>query len=348
MKTVNDILSEKGSWIFIVPIKGLILTEAVNREFLMSKVLFVDHQKLPYIRKRFGIPQRISELKTLKSTKEFFDSAQTFALFPHYGVAIGKRTKCLRVVRDELAILTLSQLGVRKRRFNSHPGIMCEFSRGPIDSWFINLQGKGNIFNRQMSKGFVPLHLDNEWKRVHRNSFYLKLLKIINGKTEAQKSWVNNLRTASILIGESLSSNDIANAFLLNMIALECILTKQGDQFRTDLPKRIEAFLGWAGYWHVKNYEQKIQVAYTKRCNLVHSAKRDDVKIQDLLFTDDLLFNLLTNIVDHIDRFPSKKAIMEFADKVEAEHLLGIKSKVRPKTLHFISRTYTKEDYEEI
>ena len=54
------------------------------------------------------------------------------------------------------------------------------------------------------------------------------------------------------------------------------------------------------------------------------------------------------NIIQHINIFRSKEAVIEFARKVEAEHILGVKPKVRPKTFTYISRYYTESDLEEI
>jgi hypothetical protein len=51
------------------------------------------------------------------------------------------------------------------------------------------------------------------------------------------------------------------------------------------------------------------------------------------------------NIITHIDTFPSKRSIIEFSDKVKAEKLLGVKSKVQPKTLKFMNRKLNGNDF---
>jgi len=150
------------------------------------------------------------------------------------------------------------------------------------------------------------------------------------------------------MVGQSQCSNDLAQAFLWNMIVLEMLLTERGDKYPEILPKRIEAFLGWVGYWSVDNYEQRIKDVYKKRCRFVHDGNRDQIEVSDLLFTDDLLLNLLANLVTHPKVFSSKDDVIKFADKVEAEHTLGINTKVRPKTLRFFSHSYTDEDLQEI
>ena len=53
-------------------------------------------------------------------------------------------------------------------------------------------------------------------------------------------------------------------------------------------PERIEAFLGWVGYWAERKYEERIRAAYQARCKLVHEGDASGVTEEMLLFTDDL------------------------------------------------------------
>ena len=70
-----------------------------------------------------------------------------------------------------------------------------------------------------------------------------------------------------------------------------------------------------------------------------------NVTRHDLYLTDDLLFNILTNILKHPGHFPDKTAVMQFADKVAAANLLGIKATARPRTLSFSKFHYVDADY---
>ena len=113
-----------GKWIFLVPVEGIQLTLAVKHEFLINRVLLVDSQKIPYIRKRLGINWRISELKKQHSNWNIFSHKGTYAVVRDSGKTDELHTKCLRLVADELALISSSQLGWTKRRFNSHPGLI--------------------------------------------------------------------------------------------------------------------------------------------------------------------------------------------------------------------------------
>jgi len=337
-------------WCFIAPLSGLRLTNAVKKEFTVSRVTFVDREKLPRIGRRLGIPLRNQEIKKQIIESNYYDAAnaQTFALLRYTGTPAELSKKCLRLLKDELDILAMSQLGFGKRRFNSHPSLKGDQNSGKISYLFFDPNSPARVYNNQLTGKFGFLDLDYSWKRYHQKVFYFKLLKVLNKQIPVSDSWSEHLKRAAVMIGQSQCSNDIAQSFLWNMIVLEMLLTEQGDKYSEALPKRIEAFLGWVGYWSVLDYEKRIKDIYHKRCKFVHDGLRDKIEIADLLFTDDLLLNLMVNLVNHIQIFSSKEAVINFADKVEAEHILGIKSKVRPKTLQFFSRSYTDDDFQEI
>ena len=129
---------------------------------------------------------------------------------------------------------------------------------------------------------------------------------------------------------------------------IEMLLTEQGDKYVDKLPERIESFLGWTGYWNEKNYPEKIDRLYKLRCSFVHNGDSHSLRASDLLFSDELLFNLMHNIVRHIKLFPTKRQLIEYSDKVKAEKVLKIKSKVLPKTLRYFSKETIPEDFEDI
>ena len=337
----------RGRWVFVVPVSGVILTEAVRHEFLIKRVLLVAQKKLPRIRRRLGIPQRISELKR-RFRDDFFDSAQTFAVLRYSGRPSELRGECLRTVRDELAILAVSQLGYGRRRLGSCPAIKGEPTAGRIEHLLIDAEDARVLAQYSTVGKPDTLMLSGLWKSYHRQFFFHNLLRVLRGDTGVSSAWRDDLQRAAILIGQSQCSSDVAQSFLWNMIALEILLTEQGDKYANALPARAGAFIGWVGFWETDDYPARIADLYNKRCALVHSGRWHNISIQDLLFTDDLLFNLLSNLIRHIDRFPSKEAVLDFSRKVQAEHTLGIKPRIRPRTLTFVSRSYTRRDLKAI
>ncbi len=59
----------------------------------------------------------------------------------------------------------------------------------------------------------------------------------------------------------------------------------------------------------------------------------DSIVGDDLQASDDLLFNVFTNIVKHPKLFPSKDALADFSDDVKAAKRLGGRKRIRPKTM---------------
>lgn len=343
--------NKNNVWTFIMPVSGVDLTKYVNNELKIKRVLLVSKKKLPFIRKRLGISRKISELKNSTFGEPYtfiLNSSETIAIVRETGESESVINKCRKIIQDELSILSASQLGWSKRRFNA--SIKPQISNGGESFYFIllnNFNEKGK-FSSEVADKLVALSLDGRWKDSAKRNFFKNLLKVINKEVKVNAEWREAIERSAILIGQSQNSGDIAHAFLYNMIALEILLTRQGDKYKEVLPKRISAFLGWIGFWETNSYPEKINEVYLKRCVFVHDGKREKITIPDLLFTDDILFNILTNILGHSKLFKSKDDVIDFAKKVEAEQLLGIKPKVQPKTLKFISRTYTQKDFEKI
>lgn len=111
---------------------------------------------------------------------------------------------------------------------------------------------------------------------------------------------------------------------------------------------RLEALLGWVELWTGEEYGRKLREIYKKRNDIIHRAQYDIANMEDVLLTDEIIFNVLVNIAAHPKIFSDKNSIIRFAEKVKAEQLLGIKSRTRPKTLTYIGRAYNERDREAI
>lgn len=347
------ILSEKGTWIFCAAVNSLELTDATDYEHTVNRVTFIDSAKLPHRRKRFGFPKAISSYSH-PSLEKLLKSERTLAIVRLQGSGQEARQNLLRLVKDELSVLALSQLGFTRRRRNASPSIgnkkaglgqylLLNSSAG---SWLTDNHREGKLFH---------LTLDEDWKRFNKISFYPSLLKILRGEIKVKTHWRKLILRASILAGQSQGSTDIAQAFLWNMIVIESLLAQQSKiGFREQLPANVEAFIGWANEWSSENFQERIQDAYQKRCALVHDAVVDEIGIDDILFTDVIVLNILQNITAHPGLFNSKQAVLDFSNKLQAERVLGLNinssigSKIRPKTLSFHNPIYTDEDYKSL
>jgi hypothetical protein len=87
-KGSGKITENRGSWVYLVPIKNLKITQAVKRELRINKVKFYNVDKLPYIKKRLGISERISSIRKNKMIDDFLNDSDSYAipnLFLIYG-----------------------------------------------------------------------------------------------------------------------------------------------------------------------------------------------------------------------------------------------------------------------
>lgn len=343
--SVDDTKEERGTWVFLVPISNLQLTEATDFEFRIERVTFVAGDKLPRRRKRFGLPHRVSELRDRrKRTRETVFDSPCFATLRQTGKLRDFERGVFDLIREELAILALSQLGYTRRRNVYSPSISNENPMSSRSYYVTNAEKGSGIESHSVVANQGSLLLSGKWQTFHQKFFFFDLLRILRGSIKVSKGWRNDLRNAAILVGQSQVSRDLPQAFLWNMIALETLLTQQGDTYVDALPTRAEAFIGWTGFWKVEGFQERIRDVYLKRCSLVHAGNRNLITRSDLFFTDNLLLNLFHNIVGHHGLFASKSSVIEFSKKVQAEHLLGLNARVRPKTLQYLHRTYSEED----
>lgn len=349
MSDIKKIKQQRGLWLFVVPISGLVLTKAVDEELVIDGITFVSREKLPRIRKRLGFPKKISELGKKGVAAGFFKKSKVYAVGKLGGYGEDKENEFLARVGIGLDILSLSQLGYGRRRSNACLSIGKEKPVGSSSLCMFNLTTTSSVSEIRVVGRYQDLFLETRWRNYQRKwGFIFKLIKVINGCSDIGNGWKRNIIDAAVLSGQSQSSNNLPHAFLWNIIAIETLLTKQGDTYLTDLPNRVEAFIGWTIDWSIEEFNLKISEAYKARSQFVHAGKSDHITIEQLLFTDTLILNIFINILSHLDIFSSKERLIEFSNKVQAERLLGIETSVRPKTIGFVNPRYSDRDYEAV
>jgi hypothetical protein len=326
-----------GSWVFIVPVDALYLTEDVGREFRVDRVIFVHRDRLPRVRKRLGLGKRVSELKNAPWVKEFFERAPALAVVRGSGKQEEVEQQCLALVREELSLLALSQLGYSRRKDMAPVMPAGEGSRASMRYMVARSQDMTGRLMWRRTTPTAQMRLDGRWKSHQDHHFFTELLKILRRETKVQENWRKELRRATVMIGESVGANDLFKSFLWNMVALEMLLTQNEKGEMIDiLPKRIGALIDWTASWHADNYEDRIRDVYKKRNMLLHRGRREDLSVGDVAFTDHLLVNVLMNFVSAPKVFSSKDAVVKFAERLEAERLLRASPKQRPTNLRFM------------
>lgn len=332
------IKEQKGLWVFVVPISKLILTHSIGEEITINQITFISKRKLTFVRKRLGLPFTVSELKEKYSEafNKFFDS-ETYAIWKIGGEGKKRKKEFLELVKKELEIISLSQLVFGKRNLNANLSISNDKKIGDIKCLMLH-QNKSFSKDSFITGNPINLILDQRWKDFHSYSFFFILLDVLKENKFISSGWQRDISAAAYMAGQSQSTSNLPQAFLWNMIAIETLLAHQGDSYSKQLPLRVEAFIGWTQDWSNSNFHKKIEDAYTKRCKYVHCGQFEQITMEDVEFTDQIVFNIFFNILKHLELFSDKNSIIEFSEKVQAEKILGIKSKVRPKTFKYAKR----------
>ncbi|WMI69039.1 HEPN domain-containing protein [Mangrovimonas sp. YM274] len=354
---MTKLTEEFQDWIFITPIHGLELTKDVKQEFTVNRVTFVAKSKLPRIRKRLGLPTTFSDLTNIipenhikfkERIDNFFKTEKTFAVLPYKGNPKEKQNECIRLILEELNILSLSQIGWSNRQFNKKLEIKTSDNTLIYQTIHIN-KHKKTFNNRYQNKtNIVPLILDNKWVNFHKSFFFFELLKVIRGETSVSKKWRTKIHRTSAMVGQSQNSNDLTFCLIWNVIALEMLLINDEDKISSKLISRCEYFLGWHEAWVNEKYAERIKEIYSKRCEFVHKGDTKLIETKDLIFTDDLIFNLLNNIIRCKSKFLDFKDILNYSEKYEAEKVLNIKSKYQFGKFQLMTKKYSEEECKNI
>lgn len=334
--------------VFICPVVGLSLKDHPDRCFTVQRVTFIERRHFFEDPTAFGIKTEFfSNLSTDEIYSKVFANAPTVALLRGSRKKSDPATASYRKIKEEIDILSMSRLGLQKRRFAGYMGFAGEYSTQHLEHFIFGDDGSLS-YGGQAQRLPFPLNLDEHWMAACQQKFFFEFLDILTQKKLVASKWRETLRRAAILIGKSANTNDLALAFLWNMIAFELLLTQQGDSYASVLPARAKAFVGWLAQWDTENWEDRLESLYRLRCQFVHDGNSANVQVDDLLFMDNLVMGIFGNIIKAIDIFPNKEAVINFASKVKAEELLQLEDKLRPNSFAFWSLVYDDEDRKSI
>lgn len=170
-------------------------------------------------------------------------------------------------------------------------------------------------------RGFLhPFVLDAAWHQAITQSGIIDLFARIDDNT-LSADWRRQIRSGAAMLGRSLMSLDLADAFLLDVIGLETLLTRQrnpqtnrGERNGTVLSKRIKGMTGWHLRTARPNYQNEITSIHGVRCEIVHDSDYSNLTVELLLQADMYLANSLLNIVKLPAVFPDKNTLAATLD----------------------------------
>jgi len=329
-------------FILFYPVFNLKISKDIGGEIKIERVHFISREKIPRIRKRIGLKQKVSELSNFWEKKfklpKLFGEAPSFAFIKFKSRPKAEIIEPISKIKDSFWILASSQF-FRTNRYNIEYFGLPEHQEN-IKTGYV-LYDSEQIGTKRAFKRLSPIMpytLDKNWKMYLKNHFFFYLLNILNGKTEVDinSNWKKTIRNAAILAGKSNFSKDLSQTFLYNMIAIDSLLQLDPSERYPDLIiNRYFVLFGWLTDEDPKFWKSKLERLYKLRCKMVHNGDISDIKTEDLIESDNVLFNLLYNICRFIKVFPNKQSLTNLSKKIEARRILGQKIIERPNLRYF-------------
>lgn len=330
----------------LVPVHGLVIEDSVGGELLVNDVLFVSASKIPRIRRRLNIPERISSYQQrLNPVGGIFRDASTYAWIMNSRKEDDRGISRERRRIQKAIWLLSSSLFARYDRGRFKIGMKPSARGGLVESALIfdPRNRKGQVFREQMA----PLE-DYRYGRREtqylRHHFFPDILKLLRARNGLKRKWFCSIRRAAALAGRSYMCDRLSEAFLLGMIAIEMLLSERGDRFPDAIICRINSLFGWLTDSGYTEWREIVKRLYGLRCDYVHEGADSKINGIDLYNADEILKNLLCNICRRPYRFNSKQDLVKHEREVEARRDLGIKPFTRKDRFTFTNRILSSDD----
>ena len=330
------------------PVYGLELGSLVNDEIRIGRVMFVSASKIPRIRKRLGLYDTVANLRAIIRN----DRYELLGNAPVYAVVINLRDpedrdikKELRLIKDAYWLLA-SSFAYHIRRKNAALSLTTPIASNSILDTSVFGPNSFTVNNR-FNAAFQPNRCDGYWKQNAENHHFFALQKVVDKTYDVQGNWRKSIVRAATLFGQSFLAKHLAEAFMYNMIAIETLLSVQGDKFPSSLVDRIVALFGWMTNEDSEPWKLTIDRLYKLRCGYVHDGKHGSITGDDLFEADTILQNLLANVCKNTKYIRCKADIAALSERVAAMQVLGLPIKRREKFTHgrLVKNDQIMEDY---
>lgn len=305
---VNDI---HGTWMVIVPMFQLEVSDAppINGRWNVGDVSFVSRDRLAAILN----PPTLTNIPRQAAWQRITGEDNSFAIITLTGTPNQLRHSVFRQLREASSILASTAAFYGRRHHVSgftlkgYPAFTAKHDR------FIQTDGTAFCGNWNQ-RGFLhPFILDADWHQAITQSGIIDLFaRIVDNTLSAD--WRRQIRSGAAMLGRSLMSLDLADAFLLNVIGLETLLTRQGERNGKRMFRRIKGMTGWHLGTARPNYQNEIGSIHGVRCEIVHDSDYSNLTVELLLQADMYLTNSLLNIVTLPAVFPDKAALAATLD----------------------------------
>lgn len=327
-----------GEWVFMFPISNLSLTDVIKNELKIGRVTFITFDKFKRNKRKFDV---YNDLKSITSDELYRDIVDTklitVALIKLNGEEKETLKKAEKEVNETLYILATSQLFYKQNGLTSKPYVFKSDTHGFMNFSF-HLKSKTVSMSSEMRGTLQPLTLNQEWVDINKHHFFFNVIRFLDKNEKDFNDWEKSLIRSLIFAGKSNYEEDIGQAFLFRMIAMESVITGGTKNHKESFVSFFYFLIGWHKDWVEEGMENKIDEIYRKRNDYVHDGNPDKITTEDLIFTEKLLFNLYRNLFKNLKSFTSKAELKNIRKKHESLVNLGLenqRTKFLPKGLSY-------------
>jgi hypothetical protein len=313
---MTKIEHQHSDWLIIVPVSNLSITDTppINGKWQVDQVTFYSPIGLDQFLQTLPVSNHLTPVKTSYILFQRGGlQANAFAVTVQRGTPTDLRRQCFFEVRQACHILasTLPFYGRRSQNFGFNlQGYPMHSAK--YDS-FLDLKS-GQYCGQWGKRGLLlPFQLDQQW---HNYIWRIKINQLFDRiqDTNLDHNWRRQISSAAAMLGKSFISLELADAFLLDVIGLETLLTTRNERNGKKLALRIKGLTAW----HLKNenpsYEAEIKEIHEIRNAIVHDSDYARLTPEHLLRADIYLMNALLNIVVNPNLFPDKNTMIGIVD----------------------------------
>jgi hypothetical protein len=308
-----------ADWIIIVPMIQLIISNdaPINGEWSVGDVTFHSKESLE---SRLGT--RLQEPNVSKEHAEFLSrrifmpqdkEATSFAVIERRGKPEEIRRTMFFELRQATNILAASTSFCMSRSISrgfgihGYPSVTSKYDTflTKTPDYFTGTWGNDGYL--------MPFELDENWHETATITGMIRLFERIED-TSLPVAWRRQISSGAAMLGRSLMSLELADAFLLNVIGLETLLTNRGERNGPSLARRIKGMTGWHLRHERPDYQDEIKKIHSVRCEIVHDSDYSGLTPELPLQSDLYLQNCLLNIVNLPQVFPDKPTLSAVLD----------------------------------
>jgi len=333
-----------GSHVYLQPVMNLRLGKEIGEELTIGDVLLVSSAKLRRIRRRIGLPWRVSESpQWLKSAVRDFETFGVVACADS-GEAALRRAETQ--IREACSILRCASWPFAKR---SRKNLLHVFGPSNVAYKVLSRQividrtsGRLTGTRTEQRRSLIPFETDHFWRNFQTMHGSLRALaRFVDTQPGVDSKWQGAVRRAASSFGESLQEADRALAFLFDMMALDTVLLDEKDRSREMFP-RLDAVLGWsnAGLSTPWFQARDLKQLSKRRNELVHDGDSSRLQARDLILADELLANLISCVCRMGHRWRARADMIQFAERVVCRQKLGVRPYAK-ESRYFAQATHT-------